>query len=80
MSDASKKLLHSIGAVCLAEYFGWLDELRDSGNCNMYLAGSHLRAEYAGMSKLESQVIAQSWRDTFSASLPAEDRVEKALS
>ena len=72
-------LLQAIGVDALTDYFEFLDGLRESGRCNMYGASLMLRYEHEGMSKLESQVIGQVWRDTFTKTLPVEDRVAKAL-
>lgn len=80
MSDAAKQLLKAVGVGRLTEHFEYLDDLRESGACNMSLAGWHLNRAVPCMAKLEAQVIAQAWRDTFNTTLPAEDRVEKALS
>lgn len=80
MTDASKQLLRAIGVGRLTEHFEFLDDLRVSGKTNMNLAGTFLNRAVPCMAKLEAQVVAQAWRDTFSMSLPAEDRVEKALS
>lgn len=76
---SAKQLLNAIGAAKLTEHFEYLDEVRASGAVNMALAGTILNRAVPCMSKLEAQVIAQAWRDTFSESLPPEDRAEKAL-
>jgi hypothetical protein len=45
--------------------FSFLDNLRDSGICNMFGAGAYLE-EMFGISKRESKAIVLEWMITFS--------------
>ena len=47
------------------EYFEYLDELRESGETNMFGAGAYLRREF-GLEKKESHEILAKWMETFS--------------
>lgn len=47
-----------------AEYFEFLDDLRKSGEINMYAAAPYLQ-EYFGLSVLTAREICKKWRDTF---------------
>ncbi len=73
------QLLKAIGAGDLTRYFEFLDELRASGAVNMFGSRNNLMDEFDGMTKEEARVVALTWMDTFSETLPAEDRVNKAL-
>lgn len=74
----AKTLLTAIGAERLIAYFEFLDELRESGNANMFGAGANLRAEYPGMSKQESYVVLSAWMGQ-NLDLPVEDRALNAI-
>jgi hypothetical protein len=62
----------------LTEAFGYLDELRQSGRCNMFGASSYLRAEKLwDVRKAREATLL--WMETFSNDLTLEERVDKAL-
>jgi hypothetical protein len=46
------------------EHLVYLDELRESGDCNMFGAGEYLQTEF-GLDKYESRNILQHWMKTF---------------
>jgi len=48
------------------EYFKYLDELRASGETNMYGAAVYLQEEF-GMGRLEARKILQDWMNQFSS-------------
>lgn len=73
MTNRNPALLKAIGVQRLIEYFEYLDELRESGETNMFGAGTYLRKEYAGMSTLESDAVLSAWMSQ-SCMLPATDR------
>ena len=52
-----------------AEYFIYLDELRESGETNMYGAGAYLQAEY-GLDKDTARKVLTKWMETFSEKHP----------
>ena len=54
----------------LQELLEYLDELRESGQTNMYGAGTYLRDDYGLTRKLAGDVIGY-WMRTFSARHPA---------
>lgn len=62
----------------LAEYFEYLDTLRESGATNMYGAGAYLQDEF-GIERKEASEILTSWMKTFSDDTPL-DRASKAIS
>jgi hypothetical protein len=47
------------------QYFEFLDELRASGETNMFGAGPYLRDEFPEVTKAESYQIMKRWRDSF---------------
>ena len=49
----------------LVEYFEYLDDLRESGETNMFGAASFLMAEF-GIKRKESREILSLWMKTFS--------------
>ncbi len=51
------------------KYYEYLDELRASGDTNMYGAGAYLEAEF-DLEKKESANILTDWMDTFSERHP----------
>lgn len=53
----------------MEEFFVYLDELRESGDTNMYGAGSYLEDEFSMNRKTASYVLKQ-WMDTFSERHP----------
>jgi hypothetical protein len=75
----SHKLLHAIGPSDLTGYFEFLDELRESGKTNMFGAARFLADHFTGMSLVEARTVLVAWQDTFSTTLPAEDRADAAL-
>lgn len=75
----TRQLLNAIGATDLTAYFEFLDGLRESGATNMYGAAPYLEEQFPGMCRVEARTIAQAWRDTFSTTLPADDRAMNAL-
>ena len=48
-----------------AEYFTFLDELRDSGTVNTVLAASYLIREFPGLRAEEAKAICADWRATY---------------
>ena len=48
-----------------AEYFEYLDELRESGVTNMYGAGSYLADEF-GLERRKAREVLREWMRTFS--------------
>ena len=44
----------------MSEYFNYLDELRDSGEINMFGAGAYLEAEF-GIDRREAKKILMAW-------------------
>jgi len=46
------------------EHLEYLDDLRDSGDTNMFGAGSWVRQEF-GFTEKESRLIVGYWKDTF---------------
>lgn len=75
----NNQLLKSIGVWHLAAYFEFLDDLRESGSTNMFGARPYLMREYGGMTKDEASTVLAAWHDTFSHTLPPEDRAAAAL-
>jgi len=61
----------------LLEYFEYLDDLRLSGETNMFGAAEYLRDEF-GLDKPQSRKVLSAWMKTFSE-LPVEDRAQNAL-
>lgn len=51
------------------EQLGYLDDLRESGETNMYGAGSYLMAAF-GIEKKEANAILGNWMDTYSLRHP----------
>jgi hypothetical protein len=54
----------------MKEYYEFLDELRESGETNMFGAGPYLREEF-GLGKREAREIVSSWMETFAERHPA---------
>lgn len=48
-----------------AEYFAFLDALRDSGEVNTMLAVSYLVREFPGLRTEEAKAICVDWRATY---------------
>lgn len=78
MTAASKQLLNAIGVEALIEYFEFLDELRESGDTNMFGARPYLLRAYPGMTPEEGAVVMGAWMKTFS-DIPADDRACEAI-
>jgi hypothetical protein len=47
------------------QYFDFLDELRASGETNMFGAGPYLRDEFPELTKAESYKIMKRWQNSF---------------
>lgn len=47
------------------EYYEYLDELRESGETNMWGAAPYLMAEYPDLTKKEAKEILLDWMGTF---------------
>jgi hypothetical protein len=60
----------------LARWFEILDEIRDSGKMNMYLASSVL--EQLGLDRKVATAVTRAWMATFDADKSMEARVEEA--
>jgi hypothetical protein len=73
------KLLEAIGVGHLTGYFEYLDDLRESGQTNMYGAASYLLRDHPGMTNQEANAVVGAWMKSFSTTLPPEDRVAKLL-
>lgn len=71
------QLLKAIGPEKLTDYFVFLDEVRESGQVDMYVPA--ILANEAGVSIFEARAVVDAWRNTFSETLPAEDRVDALL-
>lgn len=59
------------------EYFQFLDELRKSGETNMFGAGSYLEEEFC-LNRYDARKILQAWMETFDGERSVEDRVEES--
>ena len=57
----------------LIRYFKWLDDLRSSGDMNMFGAAPYL-ADAFGLEKSAARKIVQQWANTFDPQKSAEDR------
>lgn len=70
--------LSEFGHLELVEYFEYLDDLRESGETNMFGAGAYLREDH-GLDRNEARAVVTAWMGTFDGSSPADVRVDKAL-
>lgn len=61
----------------IAEYFTFLDMLRESGVTNMYGASPYLEQEF-NMKKLDARKVLSAWMQTFDDA-SADERAEKAI-
>lgn len=61
----------------LCDYFEFLDDLRKSGQTNMFGAAPYLAAEYPDLSIHNARAVLKRWQDSFSDE-PLEERVHKA--
>ena len=71
--DKDSELILEIG-----EYFAFLDVLKESGETNMFGAGSYLQEEF-NMNKYDARKILSAWMTTFGYSNSVDLRVEQAL-
>lgn len=62
----------------LTKFFEFLDELRESGETNMYGAGSYLQNEYWISRKAASEILA-TWMKTFDRDAAPSERAAKFL-
>jgi len=62
----------------LAEAFEYLDDLRESGETNMFGAGVYLREDF-GMERKSSGAVLSAWMKTFDGETPADERADAAL-
>jgi len=60
----------------MEKYFEYLDELRESGNMNMFGAGQALRMDF-GLDKKEAADILSKWMETFDGESSVAERVAK---
>ena len=58
------------------EHFRYLDDLRESGETNMFGARPYLAEEF-GLDKTFSGAVLSAWMDTFDPGLTPEQRIEK---
>lgn len=70
--------LADFSAAQLADYFEYLDELRESGETNMFGAVPYLIAEY-DLGRNDASAVLQAWMKTFSDSLSPADRAMNAI-
>lgn len=73
------KLLRAISATDLIAYFEWLDEVRACGQITPANVERTLMKRWPGMTNEEAHDVGKAWTDTFSHTLPAEDRALNAL-
>lgn len=66
-------------ALDVIEYFVFLDELRDTGDTNMYGAAPYLVRSFPELDMREARLILKAWNDTFDGDADAEDRAYIAL-
>jgi len=62
----------------VAAMFHYLDELRESGETNMYGAGPYLREAF-GVSRAESHRVLAAWMETFDAKKSPAERAQGAV-
>lgn len=62
----------------LTDYFDYLDDLRESGETNMFGAGPYLMREF-GIGRAESHLVLSAWTKTFDGESAASARAFKAL-
>lgn len=63
----------------VAEYFRYLDDLRESRITNMFGATPHLMANFPFGDKAEARQILSAWMDTFNPEQTIEQRAERAI-
>mgnify|MGYP001595557160 CR=1 FL=1 len=59
----------------LDEHLYYLDDLRESGETNMWGSPAFLRDEYPDLTKQQSFAIVQYWMNTFSDRHKAENKI-----
>jgi hypothetical protein len=62
----------------LARYFVFLDELRESGEVNMFGAGLYLAADFS-LSRHDASDILSKWMKTFDEGKSAKERAELCI-
>ena len=62
----------------IVDFFYFLDDLRESGETNMWGAGAYVEAEY-GLERPDARDITLAWMHTFSHDSTPEDRAAEAL-
>lgn len=67
-----------LGAETLTEAFEYLDDLRQSGETNMYGAPAYVERDLL-LGRREASSVTKFWMDTFSLDESVERRVAKAL-
>lgn len=60
----------------LAEFFQYLDDLRESGRTNMFGAGVYVQKEF-GLDSDDARFVVTSWMKTFDRATSADDRAAK---
>ena len=63
----------------LAEVFEYLDELRESGEANMFGAPPYVQSEFPRLSESMARACVKAWMGTFDGETSPEDRAAKAL-
>lgn len=66
----------------MAAYFRFLDRLRDSGKCNMYMARLPLIQEFSELAENRGALgakVLSAWMATFDGEIQADDRAKQAL-
>lgn len=61
------------------EYLTYLDELRDSGETNMFGAGAYVQSEF-GLGRREARTVVTTWMETYDPFKSITERVDVALS
>ena len=59
-------LCDRIGGKIMSEYFEYLEELRQSGQTNMFGAGAYLQQEF-GLGRYEARDILKQWMESYDA-------------
>ena len=60
------------------EFFEYLDELRESGETNMFGARPYVQEEF-GLDKTQAAVVLKEWMASFDSTTPASDRALAAF-
>jgi len=77
MTDKENDAVTELGAEALAEAFEFLDDLRESGETNMFGATAYV-VDYLGWCRESARAATVAWMETFSGK-PVEERVAAAL-